>query len=106
MSSESSDRLLPLLASGILFAALALAAVAVHAQVQPATPGVPQTEAERIQSEVNRANQEREQRAQDQLRERSNEAERQDRRRQEELRQQERTPPSSRPTPLIPRKAE
>lgn len=64
--------------------------------------GLPQTEADRIQAETRRVEQEREQRFQQQQIERRLEAERQDQRRQQELRLQERTPPSSRPTPLIP----
>jgi uncharacterized damage-inducible protein DinB len=64
--------------------------------------GLPQTEADRIQAETRRLEQEREQRFQQQQAERRMEAERQDQRRQQELRLQERTPPSSRPTPLIP----
>lgn len=71
-------------------------AAASHAQ------GLPQTEADRIQAETRRLEQEREQRFQQQQTERRMEAERQDQRRQQELRLQERTPPSSRPTPLIP----
>lgn len=74
---------------------LSLAATG-HAQ------GLPQTEADRIQAETRRLEQEREQRFQEQQMERRMEAERQDQRRQQELRLQERTPPSSRPTPLIP----
>jgi uncharacterized damage-inducible protein DinB len=66
-----------------------------------AQPGL-QTEADRIQDETRRVEQEREQRFQQQQAERRIEADRQDQRRQQELRQQERTPPSSRPTQLIP----
>jgi Ni/Co efflux regulator RcnB len=91
------DRIaLPLIASAIMFVTFMLAAVALHAQ--------PQTDADRIQAETRRIEQEREQRFQDQQRERRDEAERQDQRRQQELRQLERTPPSSRPTPLLPPK--
>jgi uncharacterized damage-inducible protein DinB len=75
-----------------------LLSVAATAQTQ----GLPQTEADRIQAETRRLEQEREQRFQQQQTERRMEAERQDRRRQQELRLQERAPPSSRPTPLIP----
>lgn len=64
--------------------------------------GLPQTDADRIQAETRRLEQEREQRFQEQQLERRMEAERQDQRRQQDLRRQERTPPSSRPTPLIP----
>lgn len=65
--------------------------------------GLPQTEADRIQAETRRIEQEREQRFQQQQQlERRMEAERQDQRRQQDLRQQERAPPSSRPTPLTP----
>lgn len=64
--------------------------------------GLPQTDADRIQAETRRIEQEREQRFQQQQLERRMEAERQDQRRQQDLRQQERAPPSSRPTPLTP----
>ncbi|QDO97672.1 hypothetical protein FNB15_10495 [Ferrovibrio terrae] len=78
----------------------ALLSVAAAAPVS-AQPGL-QTEADRIQAETRRVEQEREQRFQQQQAERRIEADRQDQRRQQELRLQERTPPSSRPTPLIP----
>ncbi len=77
------------------FWVLLLVPAAVSAQI------LPQTDADRIQAETRRIEQEREQRFQEQQRERREEAERQDQRRQQELRLQERTPPSSRPTPLI-----
>jgi outer membrane biogenesis lipoprotein LolB len=80
----------------LLTAALLLPACLATAQI------LPQTDAERIQAETRRIEQEREQRFQEQQRERREEAERQDRHRQQELRRQERTPPSSRPTPLLP----
>jgi uncharacterized damage-inducible protein DinB len=78
----------------------ALLSVAAAAPVS-AQPGL-QTETDRIQAETRRVEQEREQRFQQQQAERRIEADRQDQRRQQELRLQERTPPSSRPTPLIP----
>ncbi|MBS4048315.1 MAG: hypothetical protein KG075_18360 [Alphaproteobacteria bacterium] len=80
----------------LITGALLGAATTVYAQ-----PGT-QTEIDRIQAETRRVEQEREQRFQQQQTERRLEAERQDQRRQQELRLQERTPPSSRPTPLIP----
>ncbi len=76
----------------------AVLSIAATAYAQPGT----QTEIDRIQAETRRVEQEREQRFQQQQVERRLEADRQDQRRQQELRQQERTPPSSRPTPLIP----
>lgn len=76
--------------------ALLIMASVGHAQ------GLPQTDADRIQAETRRLEQEREQRFQEQQLERRMEAERQDQRRQQELRQQEGTPPSSRPVPLLP----
>ncbi len=76
----------------------ALLATAATAYAQPGT----QSEIDRIQAETRRVEQEREQRFQQQQVERRMEAERQDQRRQQDLRLQERTPPSSRPTPLIP----
>lgn len=82
----------------LLAGALLSVASGGHAQ------GLPQTDADRIQAETRRLEQEREQRFQEQQLERRMEAERQDQRRQQDLRQQERTPPSSRPTPLIPQR--
>lgn len=85
------------LITGALLAAAAASHPPAYAQV-----GLPQTEADRIQAETRRVEQEREQRFQQQQAERRQEAERQDQRRQQDLRLQERSPPSSRPTPLIP----